>query len=143
MAGIKISQLPKWGITDLEQIDAADILIPTSVNNITGCLKANTLVNFLKNTPSDIDAVQNANISNLNERLLYLSSVLDSFMAEMNRKYSELLETVNSLHPNNEENNGEDDNTGNDSNNENNNNDGNGVSPLMTFMSNTNIDSGE
>ncbi len=97
MAGIKISQLPKWSVTDLEQIDASDILIPVSVNGVTGCLKANTLVNLLKNTPSDIDAVQNNNIANLNERLLYLSTVLDNFMNEMNRKYEALVEVINNM----------------------------------------------
>ena len=91
MAGIKISQLPKWGITEIEQVDAADILIPVSIDNVTGCLKANTLVNLLKNTPSDIDATQNNNIDNLNERLLYLSAVLDNFMAETNRKLNEIV----------------------------------------------------
>lgn len=97
MAGIKISQLPKWSVTDLEHIDASDILIPVSVNGVTGCLKANTLVNLLKNTPSDIDAIQNNNIANLNERLLYLSTVLDNFMDEMNRKYEALVEVINNM----------------------------------------------
>lgn len=97
MAGIKISQLPKWTISDVEQIDSSEILIPVSVNAVTGCLRANTLVNLLKNTPSDIDNRQNNNIQSLNERYAYLMSMLENFMVDTNRKYNELLANQNSI----------------------------------------------
>lgn len=100
MAGIKISQLPKWSISDVEQFTAEDILLPVSVNGVTGCLRSNTLINMLKNTPSDIDNRQNLNIDSLNERLAQLTSTLEDFMVEMRRKYNEIIANQSSTDSN-------------------------------------------
>lgn len=91
MSGIKISELNKWSISDIEGVDAKDILIPVSINATTGCLRANTIVNILRNTPSDIDARQNERIAELNEQLSYITSTFENYMNEMNRKYNELV----------------------------------------------------
>ena len=47
MAGVKISELSKWSINEIQGIDSADILIPVSINTTTGALRANTLVQML------------------------------------------------------------------------------------------------
>ena len=95
MAGIKISQLPKWSISDVEQFDPIDILLPASVNGTTGCLRSNTLINMLKNTPSDIDNEQNQSIERLNEKIDQLNMTLEYFMNEMRIKYNEIISNQN------------------------------------------------
>lgn len=96
MSGIKISELNKWSISDIEGIDAKDILLPVSIKNavgegVTGCLRANTLVNMLRDTGSTVDDRQDEEIAELNERIVALTSAFNAFVAETNRKYNELI----------------------------------------------------
>lgn len=93
MAGIKISELNKWSISDIEGVDAKDILIPVTINGVTGCLRANTLVNLLKEAGSDIDDRQDERISEVNESLLDLAARFEAFKIDINRKYEELYTT--------------------------------------------------
>ena len=91
MSGIKISELNKWSISDIEGNDAKNILIPVSVDGTTGALRANTLVNILKDTPSDIDANQNSLISSLQDQINTLTETIESLSRDVERRYNELL----------------------------------------------------
>lgn len=91
MSGIKISELNKWSISDVENVPASEILIPVSVNGVTGCLRANVLVNFMKTAGNEMDDMQNDRIDDMNANIQYLETKLNNFMTEMNRKYNELI----------------------------------------------------
>ena len=91
MSGIKISELNKWSISDVENVPASEILIPVSVNGVTGCLRANVLVNFMKTAGHEMDDMQNDRIDDMNANIQYLETKLNNFMTEMNRKYNELI----------------------------------------------------
>lgn len=90
MAGIKISELNKWSISDIEGVDAKNILIPVTINGVTGCLRANTLVNLLKEAGSDVDNRQDEQLNEFNENLVDLNARFEAFKTEINRKYDEL-----------------------------------------------------
>lgn len=90
MAGIKISELNKWSISDIEGVDAKNILIPVTINGVTGCLRANTLVNLLKEAGSDVDNRQDEQLNSFNENLVDLNARFEAFKTEINRKYDEL-----------------------------------------------------
>lgn len=91
MSGIRISELNKWSMSDIEGVDSQSILIPVSINGVTGCIRSNVLVNFLKTAGNDMDEIQNDRIDDMNVQIQYLSETLESFMTEMNRKYNELI----------------------------------------------------
>ena len=100
MSGIKISELNRWSISDIEGVDAKDILIPVTINNVTGCLRANTLVNLLKLAGSDVDIAQDERIAELETRLVDLTNEYNLFKTETERKYNELLATQTGIDDN-------------------------------------------
>jgi hypothetical protein len=97
MAGIKISELNKWSYNDLEGLDGYNILIPVSINNVTGALRADTLVNLLKETGSDVDDIQDAAMDELRQIIATLTARLAALETDVNRKYQELIEAQQNI----------------------------------------------
>lgn len=101
MAGIKISQLPRWSFNELERLDTSNIIIPVSVANnnesldnipTTGAIKVNTLIHLFKKMSNSDDIEQNENISYLNSQVSYLYELITDSVNEINNKYDELVE---------------------------------------------------
>lgn len=101
MAGVKISELTKWTADDIEETNVNDILIPVSIGNLTGALRASALVNVLTES-----ALSNY-ISSMNERInslqLSISSLqttmsnMNTTMSNMNTKYDNIIEELNEV----------------------------------------------
>lgn len=94
MAGVKISELTKWTADDIEETNVNDILIPVSIGNLTGALRASALVSALTES-----ALSNY-ISSMNERInsLQLSiSSLQTTMSNLNTKYDNIIEELNEV----------------------------------------------
>ena len=94
MAGIKISELSRWSLNEIEGIDANDILVPVSINANTGALRASTLVAMLEqHAPEYYMGEINANIAALNGNITSLNEAI----AELRQKNIELEEEIERL----------------------------------------------
>lgn len=83
MAGIKISELNKWSIEEIKHIDPSDIVIPVSINTVTGALRSKTLIDMLTysdvfvNTTSELSEQLGYALTYMNERIDSLSYYID------------------------------------------------------------------
>ena len=97
MSGIRISELNKWSLNDIEDVDPRSILIPVSINGVTGCLRSSILMSFFSTKVDEVDDVQSARIDELESEIRRLKETMQNFISEMNIKHDELVSNQYSI----------------------------------------------
>lgn len=94
MAGVKISELNKWTLNEIKDVDAAEILIPVSIHATTGALRSSVLVGMLTAyAPEYYTYTAYSTIMYLKDQI----SALSTSLAGLQRQYTELSTYVNEL----------------------------------------------
>lgn len=105
MAGVKISELKKWSADEVGETDTNDILIPVSIGNTTGALRASSLVEFLSaNAPEHYMEAINERIDSLETAISSLQTMIsnmnDNLVEKINQletKYDEIVTNINEI----------------------------------------------